>query len=390
MRNEHVPGEGRGEGGLDLAAASRSPCATCSTSPCCTHLPLQTFSVEDMRGVDHARYLLNFQRIRLGLSADGSWQVYYHHPCRYLDRATRACTVHGEPRQPRICVHYNPYACWYKEAMGASVTDHFLLLDRRRFEYVLERLEFDELLRLVGVPDWPSMIEAMAEMPLDPDFDDDIEDDEAYEQWLTFAAYGGDLEPPRGGLSYASLRDPCTGCSAWCCRFLVFPQPVAEHASALDYLQFALGFPGVELGLSDQGWALVLRTRCRHLDEGRCSIYGQPERPQICTYYDGVGCTYRRDFGRPRPDDFFRVRLEHFDWLLETFSFDAEGNIDGIPTTESARRYVEWRWQAAVHAALADTGDSAEGGGADDGVTARASAPGADGLVRIGEPGDGG
>lgn len=345
MRNE--PSD-QPTGRLDMAAASASPCATCDTSPCCTHLPLQSFTISDMRGVDHARYLLNFQRIRLGLSADGTWQAYYYHPCRYLDRDSRGCTIHGQPQQPRICVHYNPYQCWYKAALTQDVTEDFLLMDRRRFDFVVEHLEFDALLNLVGNPDWPTMLAAMAQMPIDPAFDDDVEADDVYEQWLADAAYGVASAAPAQGLSYAQLQDPCGGCAAHCCRFLIFPHPVAAHASGLDYLQFALGFPGVELGMSDGGWSLVLRTRCRHLDGDRCGVYGQPERPKICTYYDALSCDYRGQFGRARPEDFFRVRLEHLDWLVETFVFDGEGAVTALPTTASARAHVEWRWQAAV------------------------------------------
>jgi hypothetical protein len=82
--------------------ALASPCMSCDTAPCCTHLPLNTFKVTNLIELDHARYLLNFDRIELGISSSGSWSAYYAYPCRFLDRETFCCTVHDTETQPRI------------------------------------------------------------------------------------------------------------------------------------------------------------------------------------------------------------------------------------------------------------------------------------------------
>jgi Fe-S-cluster containining protein len=281
------------------------PCARCQ-APCCSYLPLHTFAVTTIRELDHALYLLNFPRIELGLSASGEWGVYYHYLCRFLDREEGRCLIYGDELRPSICAHYNPYSCWYKRVIGPNVHESFLRIDRRRMSALLEYLTFDEDHALVGVPSWSTMLSIFEKLPIVEDFDALDEDDPIFQQWLYEAAYDTSVrslgEP---GFSYASLANPCSGCGAYCCQFLVFPQAAPTTRVNLDYLQFVLGFPGVEIGVSDGDWLVIVRTACRHLSQNRCSIFGQPERPQICTFYDAHGCQYLAQFGVSRPNDFF-------------------------------------------------------------------------------------
>src|SRR5262245_48062408 len=81
-------------------ATETSPCATCSTVPCCTFMPLDTFRVSNIEELDYARYLLNFNHIELGVASNGEWAAYYKHPCRFLDRDNFGCRIHGKPEQP--------------------------------------------------------------------------------------------------------------------------------------------------------------------------------------------------------------------------------------------------------------------------------------------------
>jgi hypothetical protein len=134
--------------------ALESPCANCSSSPCCTHLPLTNFKVTNLLELDHAIYLLNFDNIELTISALGDWSAYYAYPCRYLNRKTFECTVHNDPRQPQICVHYNPYNCWYKRVFTVGQSDEVVRIDRPRLELLLEHIEFDEQRRITSVPGW--------------------------------------------------------------------------------------------------------------------------------------------------------------------------------------------------------------------------------------------
>ena len=150
-------------------------------------------------------------------------------------------------------------------------------------------------------------------------------------------------DPTSFGYGDTALKNPCAGCDAQCCRTLVFPHGLPATASNLDYLRFSLGFPGVELGVSDETWTIALRTTCRHLREDQCSIYGQPERPLICSYYDEWSCTYRWEYGQARPDGFLRVRLEDFEALARAFRFDESGAVVEAPSVEALAAQLDGR-----------------------------------------------
>jgi hypothetical protein len=313
----------------------QSPCLTCATSPCCTYLPLQTFGVGNLIELDRAVYLLNFDRIELGLSREGEWSAYYRFPCRFLSREDFSCTVHQTPQQPSICVHYNPYNCWYKRALTHATSPDFLRIDRARMEFIVQHTQFDTQGSIVDAPSWQVLQDAFG--------------DSAIAAQGQFATNGTHAERPMVPLemaeSYAysdqSLRDPCTGCGAYCCETLLFPQEAPTSLSALDYIRFCLGFPGLEVGVSDTGWTLIVTTRCRHLVDNRCGIFGQPERPLTCRYYDEWKCLYKVRFGQPRPSDFVRVALDQFEALAECFRFDSQGTIVEYRSSEDIRRHLE-------------------------------------------------
>ncbi len=340
---------------LSMREARESPCMTCATSPCCTHLPLHSFTIRSLRDLDHAIYLLNFERIVLGLSPNGQWSVYYKYPCRFLDRTrpdNYLCTIHGSELQPRICVHYSPYSCWYRQALTPGVSEGFLTIDRGRLELIVDQLVFDENRVIVETPDWPALMEMCASQPLAPDeFDGEPEPEPNFDLWLDGAA-AGLVPPPKRKRAYDEFLDPCTGCGAWCCKTLMFPFARPAARRNLDYLQFVLGFPGLEVVVSDGEWMLAVRTRCRHLTpDNRCGVFGQPERPSLCRYFDATGCSYVGQFGTPRPRDVMRIRLEQFFWMVDAIEFDDDGTVIELPPLERLRREVEQRWRDAVVAA---------------------------------------
>lgn len=329
--------------------AVESPCANCSTSPCCTHLPLTTFKVTNLVELDHAIYLLNFDNIELTISASGDWSAYYAYPCRYLNRATFECSVHNDPRQPQICVHYNPYNCWYKRAFTVGQNDEVIRIDRPRMEILLGHIEFDEARQITSVPGWDALVEMMhgfGDRPKPP-ADPGPYADTALERWeaaITEEAESEAAEPPKYR-SAGELENPCTGCAAYCCKTLVFPQAVPGHVSNLDYFRFCLGFPGVELGIGDGQWSIIVKTTCRHLQDNRCGVYGQPERPIVCKYYDQWKCDYKRQFGETRPADMVRLRLEQWEWLAACFLYDDNGAIVEMPPMEVLRAAIEAQWK---------------------------------------------
>ncbi len=316
---------------LTFREARQSPCLSCETSPCCRFLPLDQMKVTTILELDRAAYLLNFPHIALGVGADGVWSVYYRTACRFLRVEDGLCTVHATPDQPLICAHYNPYQCWYKRVLTVDSHDDFLLVDRGRMEWIIDRMGFDDEREVVAVPDWDEMVAAFAGMPL------------AEEPAPAPANGWRPVELSAGPLRYAdaAISDPCTGCGAWCCTTLVFPTGAPTTAAQLDFLRFALGFPGMELGISDNAWSLVVSTTCRHLDAGRCAVYGRDERPLLCKHYDALRCTYRSQFGTSRPEGFLRVTFEDFPPVTDTFSFGGDGRAEAIPDVDALRIAVD-------------------------------------------------
>lgn len=359
------------------SAVEESPCDSCSTATCCTYLPLHTFEVSTLMDVSYVGYLLNFDRIRLGLSSAGKWSAYYVEPCGFLDRTTLRCTVHGTSKQPRICSHYNPYSCWYRPTLGAMVTSDFVLVDRTRFAWLRDRFEFDDNRRLVALPRWSETLDAFADLSDDRAAPPRDSRDPVRDEWVHLAITGrpkpllpadptsrlddGAPDAPggaeAGGTSpntrvptvrpYAGHEtvDRCDGCSAPCCDTLTFGQAPPTTVSALDHLRFSLGFPGIELLIDDAQWWVVVKTRCQHLDRGRCSIYGEAERPLQCTYYDAAKCTYVGEFATPRPAHALRVKYDDFDRVAEGVAVDDDGHVIAIEPVAWLRERVESRWR---------------------------------------------
>lgn len=207
---------------------------------------------------------------------------------------------------------------------------------------------------ITATPGWPQLQEMVAALPFEEEADTEPEADPVFERWLEESALGPGQRRPPALRVYGDFADRCAGCAAECCTTLVFPHGRPQTRRNVDYLQFALGFPGVELGISDGEWQLVVKTRCRHLTaERRCGVYAKPARPMLCRYYDASSCNYTVQFGTPRPAGFLRLRLEQFDWLVAALRFQEDGAVQALPAAEELRLFVEERWSVAVASAAA-------------------------------------
>jgi Fe-S-cluster containining protein len=330
--------------------ARESACIGCSCTACCTSLQLFKLRPADLADLDYLLYLLNFDHIELGLFPSGEWHVYYRVPCRFLEPDSRMCTIHNQPQQPQLCIHYSPYGCWYRRVMTEEVSSEYLRLDRPRAEVLMSQVSFDDHRRISSMPAWDRLVEAFRELPVPlPDWRPQTESaDEATREWEAM------LRDPRQAMqrqpasfSFADLADHCSSCTALCCTHLMFPYVTPRTRGQLDFVQFALGYPGMEVGISDEGWSLIVRTRCRHLDGNRCGVFGQPERPLRCHYMDASQCQVRVQFGQPRTAGFLRLRLQQFPLLAECFTFDEAGTVTSMADTEGIRAHVERHWRRA-------------------------------------------
>jgi hypothetical protein len=329
---------------LTYHEAREAPCLTCTTSPCCTYLLLGDFQLETLMDVDHAIFLLNFEGILLGLGRDRQMEVYFYQSCNYLDVPSGLCTVHSTPVQPAVCVNYNAHSCGYRQRMLVEVHPDRPLLDRQRMAWLADRVDFDDDRRVIAVPDWEEMLEAFRSMPMERVRAPAPKPDPILEEWrsIVLSEKGSDDERrPVRRYGDWEVSDPCQGCGAWCCKALVFNRGLPGDASQLEFLRYCLGFPSVEVGVSADSWAVIVRTTCRHLEGNRCSVFGTDERPLKCGYYDAISCGYRGHFGVPRPDDIVRVSREQFRVVADSIVFDDLGRIVAIPPIDLLRNRLE-------------------------------------------------
>ena len=87
----------------------------------------------------------------------------------------------------------------------------------------------------------------------------------------------------------------CDGCCgrevAQCCTFLILPLARALSADEAMWV-------GLHPGVSVEGDQLRIDSPCSKLEDGRCSIFGTPERPDLCVRYPELpqqllpGCSY--------------------------------------------------------------------------------------------------
>jgi hypothetical protein len=335
---------------LSFGEAMQSPCLSCSASPCCTYLLLCAINLKTFMDVDRAIYLANFDGIVIALGTSArTLQVYLHQPCRYLDVPNGLCTVHSTPLQPSVCVHYSSHWCAYKKVFGPELDPANPVMDAQMMAWFAQHIVFDDDRDVVSVPRHEDVLAAFRNMPIERKPLAVAEPDPVVEQWRSIVL------SDRGSVATQvrphhfvdpEVSSPCEGCQAWCCKYLMFERDIPSNYEELDFLRFSLGFPNVELAITDTKWSLLVRTTCRHLDGNRCSVYGTNQRPLKCSYYSALGCAYRTELGVPRPDGLLRVRREHFEAIAETVAFDDLGRVVAIPSLDLLRTRIEGAEQA--------------------------------------------
>jgi hypothetical protein len=166
MKREHEPmtaprpgtatEPGRQRGRTYLAVAASNPCDGCE-APCCRVVVFPQKQPQTFLEIDYFRYILGFSTMEVLVDSSGEWSVIVHDTCRHFDTETHRCTVHGTPRQPRICSTYPPEPCWYKHGFTGADPPDMIRFDAPTFERVLEELMFDDEGWIVRAPDWDHM-----------------------------------------------------------------------------------------------------------------------------------------------------------------------------------------------------------------------------------------
>jgi hypothetical protein len=328
---------------LRYKQAIQSPCADCFAY-CCRYLALPEFRIDDFDGLDWAVFLVNFDRIRLSVSSTGRWMPYYREVCRHLDRERSLCKVHGTADQPNACVQYNPFSCHYRVLFSEDVDVDQLWVDHGRMQALLEGTEVDERRRRVVIPPFEELARTFETLPLEtvPGPEVAPAGNGAGSAGMTIATAravrtagpgeaGGGFEG-EGPLRFGTpaLASPCDSCHAYCCTRVEFPLDPPSNTRLVDYLRYALGFPGVEVVLNGEEWALSIESTCRNLVGSRCGIYGRDERPVRCQFYDAWSCTFRHTYGSGRGGG-LRLGFDDLPALMSCFSFDPTGDVLAVP-----------------------------------------------------------
>ena len=136
--------------------AEESPCVGCS-APCCRLLIIPHATPNTYMDLDYIRYMVGFQSVKMILNRDGSWQVLIDQTCQLLDQSTSLCTAHGTPRQPKTCVYFNPYRCWYKRNFTTENPPDVIRLDMKAMEIILAHVRFNEEGLITEVPSWETI-----------------------------------------------------------------------------------------------------------------------------------------------------------------------------------------------------------------------------------------
>ena len=162
-------------------------------------------------------------------------------------------------------------------------------------------------------------------------------------QWIRETQEGVETPIP-DEYGFQQRPDPCQTCSAWCCTRLNFPHTTPTVEANLEYLRFLIGFEGMELGFSPEGWTAVVRTKCRHRasmsENGRCDVYDQPERPLACQTYQPAVVHIKLVWSHPTgilpTDD------QSLDDVLALYRLDEQGTIRSHPQYHQVHTRHEW------------------------------------------------
>ena len=148
--------------------AAGNPCDGCS-APCCRLSIVPQAEPRTFRALDNLRFLVAHEDHELLLDRQGRWHLAVERRCTLLTDDNR-CSVHGTAQQPKICVYFNPYGCWYKRNFHEVAEPPDLIrLDLAAFDRVVAQVGFDPDGNVTHVPPYAELRRlAAANQPADP------------------------------------------------------------------------------------------------------------------------------------------------------------------------------------------------------------------------------
>lgn len=289
--------------------ARQSPCMQCHAL-CCNVLHLEDIGIKSLADFDKVSFYLNFEHISVILSSDGKFTVFYERPCRFFKTENHSCTIHNQPEQPSICVNYNPFRCFYRQAESdrEKITHGYAWMNHQRLRELEKMFLFDTERQIAQAPPFENVIPAMDNIP----YNNKTENGQTETS---------DNKPATDAIQ----PTPCKECNGQCCTHLVFPIQKPDNLTTADYTQYTLGFPDVRCIIMQNNWYLTIPTRCRHLDRHNlCSLYEKPERPIECRYLSPERCHIRQVLRSPET---CQIDYERFVSWQKKFVYDPDDHI---------------------------------------------------------------
>ncbi len=268
---------------IEVAPESEIPCAGC-VAPCCWAMKITQIEVENAHDLEYLHFLSGFPQIELAYDGAGRFRVFYRAPCDALDRTSGRfdCRLHGTDDKPKTCVSYDEHDCYYRKGLLGTPEQGLpvVRLDRARWLALAPAFSIDGRGRITARPE---PLEAWARVR-------DVATPPVPRRTSELSA------EPLGARDFDPTSSPCDGCSAVCCKALLFDRRPPSTRDSLELRRYQVGFPGVEIAVSATGWRTLIRVTCQFLDADRCSLFGAPERPALCSGYNPIACDYRRFF----------------------------------------------------------------------------------------------
>ena len=108
----------------------------------------------------------------------------------------------------------------------------------------------------------------------------------------------------------AAERGKCGRCPAICCGYITQKIPTPRARSDFEHLLWQVSHRGIEVYKDEDGWFLLVHSRCEHLQEdGACGIY--ETRPAICRDHSNDFCEWDEPAERH-----FALHFRDYDALL--------------------------------------------------------------------------
>jgi hypothetical protein len=288
--------------------------------------------------LDFIQYALGFDGIEAGIHSQGQWVLNLRRKCRHLLPNFR-CELHGTPEKPLVCRSYDEHKCLYRSAFLGDTKAEYLRLDIRRFRALRSLVRFDSEGRVASVPDRDTLFSAILQADAEADITPAWPPPEPPRKrllgnvrWNAAAGYP-EARLPEGTDSLSTWQEaaesPCQRCATPCCQVIIFEFGNPTTLSSVDFMEYMLGFEGVELALTPSGWKTLVNSTCRYFDGELllCKLFGQPERPLICSSYDAYKCAYRSWLMEPQRTPFIRVDHDAFQIVRRHLPLNAQGEV---------------------------------------------------------------